>query len=260
MADNSKLNDLLESIFRERPLPSVALEELVDVVKAIKGPESPGIAEAVSEFMIGIRGAVGPIGPQGPMGMQGECGPCGEEGPQGPPGKDGKDGKDGKQGPVGPKGDAGADGTVWYTGKTDPDDANGKPGDFYLNNVTGDYFRKSRGKWGRGTWVEVGNLRGPAGEKGERGPKGKTGSPGLGGIGGGGGGGAALTDTDDLTEGATNLYYTAARVYAKAKLIMQAGANITITPNDGAQTLTIASTGGAATETIPPQMFWAGVY
>lgn len=68
----------------------------------------------------------------------------------------------------------------------------------------------------------------------------------------------ALKDTDDLTEGLLNLYFTDTRAYNKVKAILQAGTNINITPNDVAETLTIESTasggGGASpfTATIAP--------
>ena len=83
-----------------------------------------------------------------------------------------------------------------------------------------------------------------------------------------GGGGSALTDTDDLTEGSTNLYFTNARVDARISTsdtdalaegysnlyftdervddrvnsLLTAGSNITLTYNDASNTLTIAST------------------
>lgn len=54
--------------------------------------------------------------------------------------------------------------------------------------------------------------------------------------------GAVSLETDDIPEGATNLYFTDARVYAKAKAILQASTNISIVADDVAQTLTISST------------------
>jgi len=52
-------------------------------------------------------------------------------------------------------------------------------------------------------------------------------------------------DTDDLNEGISNLYFTDTRVYTKVKALLAAGTNVTITANDGAQTLTIdAASGG----------------
>lgn len=57
-------------------------------------------------------------------------------------------------------------------------------------------------------------------------------------------------NTDDVPEGA-RLYFTGARSYAAAKAQLHAGPGITITPDDGAQTLTLAANqsidgGGAA--------------
>src|SRR6056297_1102180 len=53
--------------------------------------------------------------------------------------------------------------------------------------------------------------------------------------------------TDDVNEGSTNLYFTDTRVYTKVKALLAAGTNVTITANDGAETLTIdAATGGVS--------------
>lgn len=54
-------------------------------------------------------------------------------------------------------------------------------------------------------------------------------------------------DSDDVTEGSTNLYFTDTRVYTKVKALLAAGTNVTITANDGLETLTInAATGGVS--------------
>lgn len=55
-------------------------------------------------------------------------------------------------------------------------------------------------------------------------------------------GGAIPQDTDDLPEGATNLYYTNERVDDRVAALLVEGAGIDLTYNDGANTLTIAST------------------
>ena len=86
--------------------------------------------------------------------------------------------------------------------------------------------------------------------------------------GGGGGGGSSIASTDDLTEGSTNLYFTNARVDARiaantsdllsegtynlyftdervddrVNSLLVAGSNITLSYDDAANTLTIAST------------------
>lgn len=56
------------------------------------------------------------------------------------------------------------------------------------------------------------------------------------------GGGSTIDDTDDVPEGATNLYYTAERVQDMLNTFLVAGSNITLTYNDGADSLTIAAT------------------
>ena len=61
--------------------------------------------------------------------------------------------------------------------------------------------------------------------------------------------GAALSsditlDTDDISEGSTNLYFTNERVDDRVASLLVAGTNITLTYNDGAGTLTIDSSGG----------------
>ena len=48
--------------------------------------------------------------------------------------------------------------------------------------------------------------------------------------------------TDNLTEGSSNLYHTSERVDDRVNALLQAGSNITLTYNDSANTLTIAST------------------
>jgi len=56
----------------------------------------------------------------------------------------------------------------------------------------------------------------------------------------------ATKDTDDLAEGATNLYFTDERVDDRVSGLLVAGTNITLTYDDGANTLTIDSSAGAA--------------
>lgn len=53
-----------------------------------------------------------------------------------------------------------------------------------------------------------------------------------------------LRTTDGLPEGAFNLYFTASRVYAKVKTIIQAGDGIELVWDDGAQTVVISASGG----------------
>lgn len=61
--------------------------------------------------------------------------------------------------------------------------------------------------------------------------------------------GTEAATTTDLPEGA-NLYYTDERVRDAVGATLVAGANITITPNDGADTITIAATGGGAVQSV----------
>ena len=52
----------------------------------------------------------------------------------------------------------------------------------------------------------------------------------------------ATFNTDDITEGSSNLYFTNERVDDRVNGLLQAGANITLTYDDVANTLTIAAT------------------
>lgn len=52
----------------------------------------------------------------------------------------------------------------------------------------------------------------------------------------------ATFDTDDISEGSSNLYFTSERVDDRVNGLLQAGANITLTYDDTANTLTIAAT------------------
>jgi len=50
-------------------------------------------------------------------------------------------------------------------------------------------------------------------------------------------------DTDDLSEGSSNLYHTSERVDDRVNALLQAGTNMSLTYDDAANTLTIASSG-----------------
>lgn len=59
---------------------------------------------------------------------------------------------------VGGGGGSGQDGATWLNGDGEPDGALGHVGDFYLDNETGDYYKKT----GASTWTLQGNLKGEA--------------------------------------------------------------------------------------------------
>ena len=100
--------------------------------------------------------------------IKGDKGETGEKGEAGEAGEDGLDGTDG------------TDGSQWHIGSTDPVDGEteGKPGDLYLNDVTGDIFTMDESN----NWRYIGNLKGDkgdTGEKGDDGEKGETGEAGT---------------------------------------------------------------------------------
>lgn len=57
-------------------------------------------------------------------------------------------------------GSEGIDGATWLNGSGAPDAGDGNTGDFYLDNDTGDYYKKTNST----TWTLQGNLKGPPGE------------------------------------------------------------------------------------------------
>lgn len=140
-----------------------------------------------SAFEVIIGGPVGPAGPQGATGAQG---------PQG---------IQGVAGATGATGPAGADGKTLLNGMVDPTAGIGVDGDFYTNTATSTFFGpKAAGAWPAGV-----SIVGPAGATGATGPTGPTGATGATGP-----AGTPIADTDALTEGATNQYFTVARVRA----------------------------------------------
>ncbi|AQN67974.1 collagen repeat protein with bclb C-terminal domain [Saudi moumouvirus] len=93
----------------------------------------------------------------------------------------------GEKGNVGSKGDKGDIGSQIFTGIGIPNPFLGVNGDVYLNNTTGDLYRKAGGVWTLQT-----NLTGPEGDKGDKGDlgdlgtkgdKGDLGTPGTPGLG-----------------------------------------------------------------------------
>lgn len=161
-------------------------------VGALKGPK-------------GDTGETGPQGPQGPQGEKGDTGPQGEKGdkgdaftysdftaaqlaalkgekgdtgPQGPKGDTGKTGPKGEQGPAGQDGASytvkglyatlaalqashptGSAGDAWFVGTAD-------------SNVVYQWDVD------KASWVNVGALKGPKGDKGDTGPQGEQGTQG----------------------------------------------------------------------------------
>lgn len=74
--------------------------------------------------------------------------------------------------------------------------------------------------------------------------------------------GTSAATTDDLAEGG-NLYFTSGRVYSASKSILQAGAGVTITPDDGDETLTLSAMlnidgGSASSVYLPSQLIDGG--
>lgn len=159
----------------------------------------------------GEKGDRGPTGPKGPGGGKGKKGPKGDRGPQGDRGIPGPIGPAGPQGPLGLTGPMGAKGEDGATWHNGP----GEPVEGFGGQ--GDYYLDNdTGDYYHkdGTWNRVGSLKGPKGDKGAKG------------LGGGG-----------------------VNVYEKAKSVLLAGTNVTLTEDDGAKTITIAAPGGAGGET-----------
>lgn len=123
----------------------------------------------------GVTGATGVTGPTGSTGATGVTGPTGATGVTGPTGATGA------TGPVGPQGADGEDGSsVNILGSYDTYQAliaehpQGAVNDAYL--VDGDLYVWSANS---GTWVDVGNIKGPTGATGPQGEQGIQGIQGL---------------------------------------------------------------------------------
>jgi len=63
--------------------------------------------------------------------------------------------------------------TKWLSGSSDPASTIGTEGDYYLNTLTGDVFKK-----GAAAWTKEGNIKGVTGATGAQGNVGATGSQG----------------------------------------------------------------------------------
>lgn len=85
----------------------------------------------------------------------------------------GETGPAGPTGPTGPTGSPGDPGTVWYSGSGPPSGFASRPGDFYLDVVSGTVYR-----WDGSSWDVVADIMGPTGATGPAGPSGPTGSDG----------------------------------------------------------------------------------
>jgi len=115
----------------------------------------------------GFNGTNGAIGPQGPRGFNGTNGSQGLTGPIGPQGPRGFNGTNGINGAIGPRGFNGTNGAQGlpgsqiFTGKGVPVSSLGSNNDFYLDNSTGNYYKKISN-----SWTVQGNLVGPQGPPG----------------------------------------------------------------------------------------------
>lgn len=88
-------------------------------------------------------------------------------------------GRQGLQGPAGEPGEPGAviigEGVEMLTGEGPPDDSIGADKQLYLDELTGDVYKKENGTWGE----PIANLKGPAGPRGLDGYQGSDGPPGA---------------------------------------------------------------------------------
>lgn len=91
--------------------------------------------------------------------------------PVAPSGQQGQTGQQGQQGVTGATGVA----TLWLTGTTAPANNQGNVGDLYLNQTTGDFYKKSAPT----AWTSLGSLKGPIGPAGPTGATGAAGTAGA---------------------------------------------------------------------------------
>ncbi len=140
-------------------------------------------------------------GPQGPAGQMGATGPTGQTGAQG------AQGLQGLQGIQGIQGIAGSNGSVWSSGTSAPNISEGSINDFYINNSTGNYYKKT----GASTWTLQANLTGPAGQTGAQGAQGLQGIQGIQGTQGIAGNNGSIwlngTSAPTNSDGALNDFY-----------------------------------------------------
>ena len=197
----------------------------------------------------GETGADGDDGADGATGAQGNAGSDGATGSQGPAGADGDDGTDGEQGEQGEQGIQGPEGPVGSITSVAPNGTNVTlPTDYadyqwlYIEAISGSQRRantttteelaanatlsyrvggSSMLAWDRATRILAGtgltsieqvslHNSGGAGPRGEQGDQGSAGADGADGA-----DGATIADTDALSEGSSNLYYTNSRADAR---------------------------------------------
>lgn len=171
--------------------------------------------------------ASGPAGPTGAPGSDGA--PSTVAGPMGPAGPAGSAGAAGATGPVGPAGSTGAQGSAGPIGSTGPTGPTGSAG---ATGATGAAGADS-------TVAGPDGAAGAAGPQGATGPTGSTGPSGPNTITG--------FDTNDLSEGSSNLYHTTARASAAAPIQnVVAGTNMLRSENSGVVTLANALVVGTA--------------
>lgn len=140
-------------------------------IRAGNGAPSDGFGEDGDIYLNRLNGDL--YGPK----VAGAWGPVSGNirGPQGVPGEDGTDGVDGAPGTDGTDGAAGAPGSQILTGSGAPDNSLGVENDFYIDTVTGNYYKKGASVWG----ASLGNLKGPQGIPGTDGTDGEDGAPGT---------------------------------------------------------------------------------
>ena len=131
----------------------------------------------------GIQGIPGVKGDKGDQGIQGVQGPKGDKGETGAKGDTGLKGDTGEQGPKGDKGEPGKDGadgtSIKILGKLNSEDElplTGNIGDAYVIGLSIWVWSKNN------NWINVGDFKGPKGDKGDQGiqgPKGDKGETGA---------------------------------------------------------------------------------
>ena len=103
------------------------------------------------------------------------------------------------------KGKDGATGTGWASGSNAPSFNVGRANEFYLNTSNGDVYKSNDS----GTYVRVGNIKGPQGPKGDRGPQGPMGDRGPQGP----SGSAIGTGTLDLSSSSNGIKFNTSSYY-----------------------------------------------